>query len=97
MIKWAKYHSSGGYAQIAAALINALPPLFVRAGTILALQDPSVDTFWNTTNKTVVSQADRAHIQHYWAIPKNDSGIAFGRTYDGANCNTLYVRAKAYQ
>jgi hypothetical protein len=55
MISWSAYLAGGQHSIIKGPLINALPVILVRVGSIIALQDPTIDVFLNTTNKEVVS------------------------------------------
>ncbi len=59
-------------------------PLFVRAGTIVATIDPSVDTLNPATDPRVTTLASREHLQHLWVWP-DAAGKATGSLWDASS------------
>lgn len=72
----------GGQHVTVAAPLDRIP-FFVRAGTILATLDPTVDTLADATDPGVTDLADREHLLHLWCWP-DATGRAATTVWDGA-------------
>lgn len=56
--------------------------MFVRAGSILPLQDATVDTVTSATDPRVTTMASLAWLLHVWVLP-DAAGQAQGTSWDG--------------
>lgn len=73
----------GGDYVVVPAPVDGTPPLFARAGSVIAAVDPTVDTLVESAaDQRVVALGERAHIVHLWFAPDSNLG-ARGKTWDG--------------
>jgi alpha-glucosidase (family GH31 glycosyl hydrolase) len=79
-IGWSDPVSGGRTVRVPAPETDC--PLFVRAGSIIALLDPSVDTLNAATDPRVTTLAQREHLLHLWVWP-DAAGEAYGYIWDG--------------
>jgi hypothetical protein len=81
-IGYAPLLDGGQSVEVAAPLDTC--PLFVRAGTILATLDPTVDTLNPAAYPGVTSYEDRKGVLYLWAWPDAGLRAGSGKLWDGS-------------